>query len=523
MNKFKNFSTLLALMLGIFAVSIIFVRPVLETWGVIAWFRPTPPGLGMWEVWLKTIFNEGTQSRPFQVIGWVIGIQFGRVLPFDFATNSIFGIAIFHGLITVFKFVLIYKSLPKNTENNIKYLVCLIGIYPAVWPGILNPQSLSLTVSSLFFLSFLYFFIKFLKSNNKKHLYLIFISFFLMMNIYQGLILSIVFVFILALILNRFSKPLHKLKIYKLMGATTASFLTYGAYLYVQFIRLGDLGYETSGAAGRNLKSLVISFFPGVINIYQTLFRESPIINIVWFATMYILFKQISKNFFTPKLVLIFLTITPLTSLIFFLNQEWLNDPNRVLFPTSFSLLSFLLLLLNHQDMHVDESFESKNKFGRTQTSKYKPPKLSVCITVFVLSQIVIGVYSHGNLVRQNFDNQKEIVKLVKTQINFMTEKKVLIRDFTQEIGDYYFFFGQGSVLNVALQAEGITSNIMFCTPLFPGENFRVEHRQALIRKIGNGPQTHPGSCLEGRFLKGNYAEIYELTKVEGEYVLKVN
>lgn len=255
-------------------------------------------------------------------------------------------------------------------------------------------------------------------------------------------------------------------------------------------------------------------------NIYPTVFRESPILNTVWFFSIYFLLKELSNSKFNLYFSILFLVVTPLTSVIFFVNSEWTNDPNRVLFVTSFAISTLILFLINSRE-NPSEVITKINGRSKAKT-KYEnnSKKISVFLLVILMAQITLGVYQRGSLVLTNYSNQKDLIKVVKDQIDFTAKNRILIRDYSQEVGDYYFFFGAGSVLNTALSAEGINSDITFCTPLTSSESFKVLHRQALIRKIGTGPETHPGSCFEGRFLNGNFDKIYDLRRFNRSFVL---
>jgi len=519
LNKLKQQLNLIFLIFTMLMLSILFTKPVLEDWGIISWFSKAPPDFGMWTTWIKSTF-DGTPARPFQIIAWVAGIQVGKLFPFSFDINSILGIALVHGIMGILKLIIILKSIPAEYKNTTKYLVCLIAIYPAVWPSIFNPQSLSSQFSSLLYVLMIYLLFRYNETDKVKYLYGLSLTLLAMLTVYQGLILSFALTLIFLYLLNRKSESMKFIKFAKILSAVTIAGFLYGAYLFLQFKRLGNLGYETSGVGATSISEMGIYLVKTLINIYPTLFRESPVLNLIWFLSIFYLIKQFCANNPVLKISTLFFCLSPLTSLIFFFNLEWSNDPNRVLFTTSFSISSLLLVLLQYNNQIGEAKLntrlkKSKNKFSRNLKN------ISSVQSISFLVQILVGIYIHGNLVLSNYSNQKDLITVVKSEIDFSKKNPILIRDHTQEVGDYYFFFGAGAVLNSALSAEGIISDITFCSPTTSGEGFKTIHRQAIIRKIGNGPQTHPGSCFEGRFLNGSFHKTYNLTKVNGSFVLR--
>jgi len=342
----------------------------------------------------------------------------------------------------------------------------------------------------------------------------------MMLMTYQGLILSFAFTLLFLYLLNRKLKNEQSIKFFKIWSTVIVSGLLYVAYLYLQFKRLGNLGYETSGAGTSSMREIGISLVKTLMNIFPTLLRESPFLNLIWFLSIYYLIKHFCANNPFLKISTLFFCLSPVTGVIFFFNLEWSNDPNRVLFTTSFSISSLLLVLLHQNGQSVEVKLKTKTKKSNVKSS-FNPKDITKIQLIFLLVQILIGIYLHGNLILRSYSDQKELIKVVKSEIDFSEKNPILIRDYSQEVGDYYFFFGAGAVLNSALSAEGITSDITFCSPTTSSEGFKVVHRQAIIRKIGNGPQTHPGSCFENRFLNGSFYKTYDLSRVNGNFVLR--
>lgn len=507
------------LIFSISMLSIVFTKPLLEDWGIISWFRNAPPDFAMWTTWIKNTFN-GTPARPFQIIAWVMGIQVGKLLPFTFEHNSILGIALVHGIMGILKLFIILKCIPTEYKNTTKYLICLIAIYPAVWPSIFNPQSLSSQFASVLYLLMIFLLFRYDKTVEIKYLFGLSLILLMMLMTYQGLVLSFAFTLFFLYLLNRKIKNEQSTKFFKILSTVIVSGFLYAAYLYLQFKRLGNLGYETSGAGTASMREVGISLVKTLMNIFPTLFRESPFLNLIWFLSIYYVIKHFCANNSFLKISTLFFCLSPVTSLVFFFNLEWSNDPNRVLFTTSFSISSLLLVLLHQNGKSSEANLKRKTKKSNV-ISSFNPKDITKIQLVFLLVQISIGIYLHGNLILKSYSDQKELIKVVKSEIDFSEKNPILIRDYSQEVGDYYFFFGAGAVLNSALSAEGITSDITFCSPTTSNEGFKVVHRQAIIRKIGNGPQTHPGSCFESRFLNGSFYKTYDLSRVNGNFVLR--
>lgn len=209
----------------------IYTRPLLEDWGIISWFRNAPIGIEMWHEWLTNSF-DGTPARPFQIIAWVMGIQVGKLLPFSFDQNSIFGIAVIHGFINSLKFIITWKCIPKNMGIFSKWMICLLVIYPAVWPSLFNPQSLSSQFSSLLYLGIIFLFLQFDKTNKVRYLFGLAITIFALLTVYQGLILCFFLSLSYFFILDKKSKRLTQKKFLKIFTAIS------GATFFMDFIYL---------------------------------------------------------------------------------------------------------------------------------------------------------------------------------------------------------------------------------------------------------------------------------------------
>lgn len=348
-SKYKEKILVILTTIVISFFSIIFTRPLLEDWGIISWFRNAPLGIEMWNVWLTNSF-DGTPARPFQIIAWVMGIQVGKLLPYSFDQNSIFGIAAIHGFINSLKFVITWKCIPKNISNFSKWVICLLVIYPAVWPSLFNPQSLSSQFSSLLYLVIIYFLLQFYKTNRIHFLFGLAVTVFALLTVYQGLILCFFLSLIYFFILETKSERSNREKFLKIFTTITTATLLYGFYLLAQFLRIGKLGYETSGATPQGMFEILMSLLKSIGNIYPTVFRESPILNAFWFFSIYFLLKELSRTKLKLYLSVLFLVVTPLTSVIFFVNLEWINDPNRVLFVVSFAISTLILFLINSSE-----------------------------------------------------------------------------------------------------------------------------------------------------------------------------
>lgn len=410
-------------------LSIWSVRPLLEEWGFMAAFRAQ--GIGY-----LTNIQGLIALRPLHIVPpvaqWVLG--FGHPI----------GYGIVAALLIAARYAVCYWAVSPFLSSRDRTLFATLATVFVGWNGQWLSRFNPAQLSAILFFAALGLCLRIVDRRSIKSAVLVILCVMAMLMTYQALALCALAVPIFVF-MARPDVDLNR----RCLGAAWAALSIAGGFVaYFVYTTIMSLSFENAyeqGVISAMLSGGLMSQMSGFVrSAYQSAYLGGGLVLPTYALIGGLSFGAANDTYAArvQKFVLLGLGIAllPLASLVY-LNGLHLNDPERVLFPTSVAFCMLALVGLARSS-------------GQAGTDSWKHAVILCAIAAAGLSALEV---------RREWDFQTSIIVQLQSIYLATGEKDMVLIDETGRLGDVYTFLP--GILPAALMALGTPIQVEICTP----------------------------------------------------------